>query len=209
MQAAAIFQAEQFESMVKLTGLRISVPYKSSLVVRFERMASGRELVCYRWAVGNIGVALALLVLQNMLVATSMEGRRDPIRTSTSCTLPFSRMILTTSSSLCVPNSESSAPLLAASSMPCVPCLQSHEVNSAPTCGHPTPQRGVTWANSLVGNKDLPAAHNLSERNRGVLLPVLDGLCAINQNDEVVLGALVVDLGLGSVSARHGVCGCG
>lgn len=57
-------------------------------------------------------------------------------------------------------------------------------------------------------NEDLPAAHDLCKGNARVLLPVLDCLHALDEDDEVVAGALEVDLGLSLVSAGHfGICG--
>lgn len=58
-----------------------------------------------------------------------------------------------------------------------------------------------------MGDKDLPAADDLSERNALVVLPVLDGLDVVDEDDEVLLLALVVDLGLGVVAASHCVGG--
>jgi len=54
-----------------------------------------------------------------------------------------------------------------------------------------------------VSDKDLPAVYNLSQRNRFVSLPFGNGLSALNEDDEVVILALVVDLRLCSVSADH------
>lgn len=58
----------------------------------------------------------------------------------------------------------------------------------------------------LVGDQDLKAADNLGERNAGVLLPLLDSFCAVNEDDEVLGLALVVDLGLLSVATSHVDC---
>jgi len=57
--------------------------------------------------------------------------------------------------------------------------------------------------NSLVGNKDLERAHNLCERDRLISLPVLGRLDIINEDDEVLVLALEVDLGLLCFSASH------
>lgn len=54
---------------------------------------------------------------------------------------------------------------------------------------------------SLVGDEDLPAVHDLCQRDGAVLLPVLDGLLGVDEDDKVVLLALVVDLGLNSLAA--------
>lgn len=61
----------------------------------------------------------------------------------------------------------------------------------------------------LVGDEDLEAADDLGEGHALVLLPVLDGLLAVGEDHEVVLGALEVDLDLGGVSAHDGGCVCG
>lgn len=52
-------------------------------------------------------------------------------------------------------------------------------------------------------HKDLPAIDDLCEGHAGVLLPVLDGLGALDEDDEVVAVALEVDLDLLSVSAAR------
>ena len=48
--------------------------------------------------------------------------------------------------------------------------------------------------------ENLPPAHHLRQRHAAILLPLLDRLGAIHEDDEVVVLALVVDLGLGVVS---------
>jgi len=58
-----------------------------------------------------------------------------------------------------------------------------------------------------MGNKDLEAADNLSERNRLVGLPVTNGLGRVDKDDVVVVGSLEVDLDLGGVSSH--ICGVG
>jgi hypothetical protein len=57
----------------------------------------------------------------------------------------------------------------------------------------------------LVGDEDLEAADNLCKRDARVLFPVLDGLGAVDEDDEILGLALVVDLGLGSITASHDV----
>lgn len=57
----------------------------------------------------------------------------------------------------------------------------------------------------LVRHEDLPAADDGCKGDRLVLLPVLHSLSRVDEDDEVVTLALVVDLALGFVSARH--CG--
>jgi hypothetical protein len=126
-------------------------------------------------------------------------------------------MAFTTSSSLWVPNSFSSDALLAVSKMPWLPCLtllalaQLTPLNSPhyPAIRLRGKRRQKRQGNSLVRDKDFPPAHNLCERNRRVLLPVLDGFRAVDEDDEVVVLALVVHLGLLVVSARHIDCLCG
>jgi hypothetical protein len=58
----------------------------------------------------------------------------------------------------------------------------------------------------LVGDKDLEAVNDLGERDSLVLLPVLNGLSTLGEDNEVVVVALVVDSDLGSVSAHLGMC---
>ena len=64
-----------------------------------------------------------------------------------------------------------------------------------------------------MGDKDLEAVDDLSERHALVLLPVLNSLCVLSEDNEVVAVALVVDSDLGSVSAHvdvwwRGCVGC-
>jgi hypothetical protein len=72
---------------------------------------------------------------------------------------------------------------------------------------------GGVWRGSwscrhlLVGNKDLPAADNLSKRNRLVGLPVANGLSRVDKDNVVVVASLEVDLDLGGVSSH--ICGVG
>ena len=58
----------------------------------------------------------------------------------------------------------------------------------------------------LVGDKDLPARDDLSQRDGAVLLPVLDGLSRVDKDDVVVVVALVVDLNLRCVSSHIDGC---
>jgi hypothetical protein len=53
--------------------------------------------------------------------------------TSVSCAVPPSRILITHSSSLWVPNSFSSVALLAASEIPCAPCLHNNKIVSIRT----------------------------------------------------------------------------
>lgn len=54
-----------------------------------------------------------------------------------------------------------------------------------------------------MGDEDLEAINDLGERDSLVTLPVADCLGALGEDDIVVLLALVVNLGLGSVSTSH------
>jgi len=57
----------------------------------------------------------------------------------------------------------------------------------------------------FVGDEDLEAGHDLSERDGSIALPLLDLLGVVDEDDEVFFLALVEDFGLGGVSSRHGV----
>lgn len=57
--------------------------------------------------------------------------------------------------------------------------------------------------NILVGDEDLESADDLSKRNRFVGLPLLCRLHILNEDDEVLVLALVVDLGLWYFSTSH------
>jgi len=65
----------------------------------------------------------------------------------------------------------------------------------------------------LVGDEDLEAVDDLGKGNAPVLLPVLNSLSVLSEDNEVVVVALVVDSDLGSVSAHvdvwwRGCVGC-
>ena len=62
--------------------------------------------------------------------------------------------------------------------------------------------------NLLVRDEDLPPVHDLRQRHRLIVLPVMYRLYAVDEDHEVVLGTLVVHLGLRVVSARHDGCSC-
>ena len=53
-----------------------------------------------------------------------------------------------------------------------------------------------------MGDEDLEAVNDLGKGNAPVLLPVLNSLAALSEDNEVVAVALVVDSDLGSVSAH-------
>ena len=55
----------------------------------------------------------------------------------------------------------------------------------------------------LMCHEDLEARYNLSQRDGTVIFPFLHGFNIIDHNNKVFLLALVMDLGLGSVSTRH------
>lgn len=55
----------------------------------------------------------------------------------------------------------------------------------------------------LVCNEDLEGGDEVAHRNRLVTLPLLEVGNIVNEDDEVVLLALVVDLGLRSLSLDH------
>ena len=54
-----------------------------------------------------------------------------------------------------------------------------------------------------MSDEDLEAANHLGKRNGTVALPLFHRLNVVNVDHKVLLFALVVDLGLGSVSTRH------
>jgi hypothetical protein len=64
----------------------------------------------------------------------------------------------------------------------------------------------VALSTLLVGDKDLEAGDKVSQGDAGVALPLVVGLDIINKDNEVLVGALVVDLGLGSLASNH-FCG--
>lgn len=59
-----------------------------------------------------------------------------------------------------------------------------------------------------ASHKDLPSADDLRQWDGAVTLPVLNSLGRINEDDEVVVVALVVDLDLGVVSAHFDLMWC-
>lgn len=85
------------------------------------RTAHAEDLVADRGTLSNVSVTIAGSVLGGQL---EHAYEYDVCRlTSVSRMSPFSRICLTTSSSLCVPNSFSSWLFEAPSRMPVVPCL--------------------------------------------------------------------------------------
>ena len=57
-----------------------------------------------------------------------------------------------------------------------------------------------------MGDEDLEAVDDLGKGNAPVLLPVLNSLSVLSEDNEVVTVALVVDSDLGSVSAHVDMC---
>lgn len=58
----------------------------------------------------------------------------------------------------------------------------------------------------VVCSEDLEGRDEMGQRNRSVALyPLLVSLDVVNEDEVVVLGALEVDLGLGSLAASHDV----
>jgi hypothetical protein len=57
----------------------------------------------------------------------------------------------------------------------------------------------------LVGGEDLEATDDLGKGDGRVVLPHLNSLDVVNEDNEVLGGALEVDLGLGSVATSHDV----
>jgi hypothetical protein len=60
-----------------------------------------------------------------------------------------------------------------------------------------------------VSLKDLEASHDLSQRYATVILPFLDGLLALDEDDKAVGRSFEDDFALGAVSASHGGSGIG
>lgn len=55
----------------------------------------------------------------------------------------------------------------------------------------------------LAGCENLESRDEVCHRNRLVVQPLLVGFVVINEDDEVLGAALVVDLDLGSLAFRH------
>ena len=63
----------------------------------------------------------------------------------------------------------------------------------------------------LVSNEDLVGRDKMGHRNGLVVLPFLESLNVVDENEEVLVVALVVDLGCGSCALDHvggDVCEC-
>ena len=63
-----------------------------------------------------------------------------------------------------------------------------------------------TEGSLLVGDEDLESIDHLCKRDASVLLPALYNIFALNENNEVLIGALVVDFGNLRLSCRHDSC---
>lgn len=56
-----------------------------------------------------------------------------------------------------------------------------------------------------MGNKNLEARHDLRERDAAIFLPILYCFLVVHEDHKGVDIALVDDLGLGGISARHDI----
>lgn len=54
-----------------------------------------------------------------------------------------------------------------------------------------------------VSHEDLPAVHHIAERDAAVVLPLVQDLQVVHEDEEVVGATLVEDLGNGIVGTRH------
>ena len=54
-----------------------------------------------------------------------------------------------------------------------------------------------------MSNEDLERGDNLGQRDTLVSLPLLRGLCVVDEDDKILVLALEVDLGLLNFSASH------
>ena len=64
-------------------------------------------------------------------------------------------------------------------------------------------ERELIKSNILVSNENLPSVHDMSKRNGLVGAPLLEDLLVIDEDDEVVRGALVDDLGDAFTATSH------
>lgn len=58
--------------------------------------------------------------------------------------------------------------------------------------------------NILMSNENLPSVHDLSKRDGLVVAPLLEDLLVVDEDDVVVRGTLVDDLGDGFTATSHG-----
>ena len=135
------------------------------------------------------------------------------------------------SSSLLVPNSFSRVAFEALSIWPWAPCLMGNQLAFCYRVSHClssifkkkkesspwkrswlnkrdpfTELRGKKQVDLLVGDEDLERADDLSERDALVGLPVLGRLRIVDEDDEVLVLALVVDHGLLCSASGHDYC---
>lgn len=54
-----------------------------------------------------------------------------------------------------------------------------------------------------VSHKNLPAVHHIAEGDAAVVLPLVQNLQVVHEDEEVVRATLVEDLGNGIVGTRH------
>lgn len=61
-----------------------------------------------------------------------------------------------------------------------------------------------------MGAEDVESVHNVDQRSRGIFAILLDSSSRFRHDDEVVVLALVANLGNGSFAASHfEMCACG
>lgn len=59
-----------------------------------------------------------------------------------------------------------------------------------------------------MGNEDLPSVHHTGQGDGAVIAPVVEGTDVVDEDDKVVRGTFVEDLGGCDVGTRHDVCVC-
>lgn len=59
---------------------------------------------------------------------------------------------------------------------------------------------------SPMSNENLPSIHHTGQRDGAVIAPVVKGADVVDEDDKVVRGALVEDLGGCDVGTRHDDC---
>jgi len=118
--------------------------------------------------------------------------------TLVSFTSPCSKILAKTSAWSFVPNSFSRRALEARSSVPWAPCLAEMLLT----------RDGMAAASEslLVRDKNIKAVHHVHQRYALIALPSLDRPCTLDNDDEVVVLALVVNTGNFAVRTSH--CGC-
>jgi hypothetical protein len=101
-------------------------------------------------------------------------------------------------------NSADSDALEAVSYVPCAPCLDDVLAWILGEC-----RAIAAREHSLVGDKDVEAGDEVSHGDALVRQPLLVQVDIVNEDEEVVVLALEVNLGLGGLSSSHlgGCCG--